>query len=94
VRSSGAPSPISYSTAGVIRRRQIASAFPDHAISAGQDARLYGRQDACRYAEHVRNTGLVFMMSLRDKAPAEFPKGIMANVASTFQVVPFMFARK
>ena len=24
-----------------------------HAQSAGQDARLYGRQDACRYAEHI-----------------------------------------
>src|SRR5436190_6787538 len=23
-------------------------------ISAGQDARLYGRQDACRYGKHVR----------------------------------------
>ncbi len=25
-----------------------------YAISAGQDARLYGRQDACRYGKHVR----------------------------------------
>src|SRR6266540_2665260 len=24
-----------------------------HAISAGQDARLYGRQDACRYGKHI-----------------------------------------
>jgi len=23
------------------------------AISAGQDARLYGRQDACRYGKHI-----------------------------------------
>jgi len=36
-------------------RRQIASAFPGpYAISAGQDARLYGRQDACRYGKQVR----------------------------------------
>src|SRR5207247_2179491 len=29
-----------------------------HADSAGQDARLYGRQDACRYAKHVKAGGL------------------------------------
>jgi len=27
--------------------------------SAGQDARLYGRQDACRYAKQIRRSALL-----------------------------------